>query len=204
MKYTPSEQSAAELNIHEDLGWKKYEHLCSRKMMTKATDCRTQRGVLIEGYALLAGHNVVCAATLCDPPTTATTSSGVRKPTSPKRVMMDSTLSKGSGTRARGRRRDGFAHARRRTGCAELRGTVTRLTAPASWTLRKIIRQRNESGIGRLIIQVSWGHDVGVLEEEGAERVEDIIDTKVGGESELCLVEGSDRPVSASSTIFRR
>jgi len=49
--------------------------------------------------------------------------------------------------------------------------------------------------------QVSCTEYVGVLKQEWAEGVEDVIDSSVSMERQLCCVEGSNGSISSSTTV---
>ncbi len=51
-----------------------------------------------------------------------------------------------------------------------------------------------------MILQVTGAHRVGVLEEEWAYLVEDIVNTEIGRESQLSFIEGCNRAVSSTTS----
>lgn len=52
-----------------------------------------------------------------------------------------------------------------------------------------------------MILQVTGGHRVGVLENEWANLVEDVVNTEVGRESQLSFIEGRNRAVSSTTSV---
>ena len=124
------------------------------------------------------------------------TSSG-EKPTDPNRDKMESTLSNGSGTRFGGEAAFGCGRPRANL-TRGAPGQLARLRAPASWMLQNIER----SGVDKIsrLLQIAWTKDMGVLLEEWTDGVKDVVETVVGGECQLSLVESENRSVSASSS----
>jgi len=80
-------------------------------------------------------------------------------------------------------------------GCGSLGGC----TAHHEWDAGCTVALSETDGAGELD-EVTSGHDVGVLEEEWPNGVEDIVDTGVGVEGQFGSVENSDGTISSSTT----
>lgn len=53
-----------------------------------------------------------------------------------------------------------------------------------------------------VLLQVAGGEDIGVLEEEWAEVVQDIVDAEVGGEGQLRGIECGNGTISSSTAVY--
>ena len=49
-------------------------------------------------------------------------------------------------------------------------------------------------------VQVSWGNSIGVFEEERADFIQNIVDTKVAGVIQLGCIEDDDGTISSSTS----
>ena len=49
-------------------------------------------------------------------------------------------------------------------------------------------------------VQVSWGNSIGVFEEERADFIQNIVDTKVAGVIQLGWIEDDDGTISSSTS----
>lgn len=129
----------------------------------------------------------------------ATTSAAVKPPASEKRARMLSTVSNGSGTVLSGA---GWVASGRpmKTSSWGAPGQLLTPMAPANWMLHRRVSKGVLTVEGYENLQVSGG-DVVAL-DEGALLVDDLVDTEVGVEVGLDVLEDSNGTVSSSTSVY--